>query len=159
MTDPWDVSESSDTTPKRRGRPKGSRNKPPETLLTLEKLESLYNRVKPYLPDDQRRYIEGVLSGEQDVNPLAEMKLLVRQMSILFSEASVWHFDNKRVTKEFADFANTLRAAIKDLNDLLIKDQEAQAKESDKTDDMVRVTERGAALERLEALLREYPSE
>lgn len=145
--------------PKRRGpgRPKGSKNRPRESLLTVEKLEALYNRVKPYLPDDQKTYIEGVISGENDVDALKEMKLLVRQMSILFSEASVWHFDNKRVTQDFANFANTLRAAIKDLNDMVEKEA-ARAKQQQETDDLVRITERGSALERLETLLRERPS-
>jgi hypothetical protein len=139
------------------GRPKGSKNRSKESLLTVDKLEALYNRVKPFLPDDQRDYIEGVVSGDKDVDPLTEMKLLVRQMSILFSEAAVWHFDNKRVSQDFGNFANSLRMAVKDLYEM-DKAEQAKADEQQGNDDLVRITERGTTLERLEALLSEHSS-
>jgi len=162
MPSKWDdeelFEEAAPPGKKRAGRPAGSKNKPRESLLTTEKLEALYNRVKPYLPDDQRKYVEGVISGDNRVDPLLEMELLVRQMSIIFSEAGVWHFDNKRVSQDFGQFANSLRMSIKDLFDMR-RHIDSQTQEANDDNDMVPITKRGSTLERLDALLLEHSTE
>ena len=134
------------------------KNRPKDSIITLEKLESLYNRVSPYLTDDQKEYIKGILDGRQDVDTMYEMKLLVRQMSIIFSEGAIWYLTEKRVDEKLAKFADSLRAAIKDLHDMSLKDEERRAK-TQETNDLVRITERRGAMERVEALLSEHPSE
>lgn len=142
--------EQSDS-PRRRGRPPGAKNKTKESLTTAKQLETLYNRVKPYLTGEQQDYVKRVMKGEIDVDVRYEMQLLVRQLSILFSEAAIWYWNEKRVSGDLAKFADTLRMAIKELNDIeRQKSADEQRKATD--DDLVPITGRGAALERFESL-------
>lgn len=134
-----------------RGRPTGSTNVPKESLLTTKQLEQLYNRVKPYLTEEQQEYVKKVMQGEADVDPRYELQLLVRQLSILFSEASIWYWNEKRIDDKLAKFADTLRMAIRELNEVERQrslDMQKKATE----DDLVPITGRGAALERFENL-------
>jgi hypothetical protein len=118
---------------KRSGRPAGAKNRDRASmsLLTTDKLEKLYNRVTPYLPLDERKYIRGVINGTQGVDPKREMELLVRQCSIIFSEASVYYWNEGKVSRDLAAFADTLRGAIKDLYDIQLKEQEINEKDDD----------------------------
>lgn len=133
------------------GRPPGAKNKVKESLLTSRQLEQLYNRVKPYLTDEQQSYVKKVMQGETDVDPRSELQLLVRQLSILFSEASIWYWNEKRISADLAKFADTLRMAIKELNDME-RQRSADAQRKATEDDLVPITGRGAALERFEDL-------
>lgn len=138
--------------PKKRGRPRGSKNVPKEALVTKDRLEALYNRVQPYLTREQRKYIEGVINGSKQVDPQYELQLLIRQMSIMFSEAAVAYWEEKRVDQNIAKFADSLRMAIKDLHDIdRIERERAQKQEA--VDGLVPITERGSAMERIEALM------
>lgn len=143
--------EKSMETPRRPGRPPGAKNKTKESLLTAKQLEQLYNRVKPYLTEEQRSYVKKVMQGQTDVDVRHEMQLLVRQLSILFSEASIVYFNEKRIDEKLAKFADTLRMAIKELNDLE-RQRNADAIKKATEDDLVPITGRGAALERFEDL-------
>lgn len=133
------------------GRPPGARNRPKESLLTAKQLEHLYNRVKPYLTEDQRTYVKKVMNGTADVDPRHELQLLVRQLSILFSEAAIWYWNEKRISADLAKFADTLRMAIKELNDIE-RQRSADAQRKMTEDDLVPITGRGAALDRFEDL-------
>lgn len=137
--------------PKKRGRPRGSKNRPKESLVTKDRLEALYNRVQPYLTREQRKYIEGVLSGTTSVDPKYEMQLLTRQMSILFSEAMIAYTEEKRVDQNIAKFGDSLRMAIKDLYEIEKVEREQAAKDTEK-DGLVPITQRGTSLERLKAV-------
>lgn len=143
--------EKTDAVRRRPGRPLGAKNKTKESLLTAKQLEQLYNRVKPYLTDEQRSYVKKVMLGQTDVDVRHEMQLLVRQLSILFSEASIVYFNEKRIDEKLAKFADTLRMAIKELNDLE-RQRSLDAQKKATEDDLVPVTGRGAALERFENL-------
>lgn len=158
LTD-FDINEASPetNTPKRRGgRPKGATNKPKGSILTRNQLDVMYDRIKVFLPEDQKRYVEGIVVGKRGVEPMTEMKLLVRQCSLILTEASIWMFDNKRVTQDFAGFANTLRMCIKDLYDMEAKESlKADSKEEE--NDLVRVTDGRPEMERLETFLRDNP--
>lgn len=143
---------SSDQPEKRgRGRPAGSQNKPKESLLTTKQLEQLYNRVKPYLTDEQQDYVKRVMQGEVDVDPRYELQLLVRQLSILFSEAAIWYWNEKRVSGDLAKFADTLRMAIRELNEVE-RQRSLDTQKKATEDDLVPITGRGAALARFEDL-------
>jgi hypothetical protein len=146
-------------TPKRgRGRPPGAKNKTKESLTTAKQLESLYNRVKPYLTGEQQEYVKKVMKGDIDVDVRYEMQLLVRQLSILFSEAAIWYWNEGRISADLAKFADTLRMSIKELND--IERQRANDEQRKSTDDdLVPITGRGAALERFESLFGETDAE
>lgn len=119
--------------PRRRS---GNRNRPKDnmSLLSKDKLEKLYNRVEPYLPLDYRKYIRGVVNGTQDVDPMREMELLVRQCSIIFSEASAYYWTEKKVTRDLAAFVDSLRGSIKDLHEMRRKEEELRASEGDMVD-------------------------
>jgi len=118
---------------KRGGRPAGSKNRDRASmsLLTTDKLEKLYNRVTPYLPLDERKYIRGVINGTQGVDPKRELELLIRQCSIIFSEASVYYWNEGKVSRDLAAFADSLRGAIKDLYDIQLKEKEINEKDDD----------------------------
>lgn len=133
------------------GRPPGSKNKVKESLLTAKQLEQLYNRVKPYLNEEQQHYVKKVMQGKTEVDPRYELQLLVRQLSILFSEASIWYWNEKRISGDLAKFADTLRMAIRELNDIE-RQQKTDAERKANADDLVPITGRGAALERFESL-------
>lgn len=135
---------------RKRGRPKGSKNRPPETILTRDRLEKLYDKVNPYLTPEQKKYTREILDGKREVDVQYEMQLLVRQLSIIFSEAAIWFWNEKKVNRDLAMFADSLRQALKDLNE--INRQVEDKQEKTKEDDLVRVTERGSTLERLKAL-------
>lgn len=143
--------QSTEVTKRGRGRPPGAKNKSKEFVTTTKQLESLYNRVKPYLTDEQQLYVKKVMRGDIDVDVRYEMQLLVRQLSILFSEAAIWYWNEQRISGDLAKFADTLRMAIKELND--IERQRATDEQRKATDDdLVPITGRGAALERFESL-------
>lgn len=143
---------------RKRGRPPGARNKSKEMLTTQKQLESLYNRVKPYLTEEHQDYVKKIMKGSAKVDVRLEMQLLVRQLSILFSEASIWYFEEKRVSSDLAKFADTLRMAIKELNDIE-RQKSADDQRKNTEDDLVPITGRGAALERFESLFGEADSE
>lgn len=146
------MEEDKTVSPRRgRGRPPGAKNKTKESLLTAKQLEQLYNRVKPYLTEEQRTYVKKVMSGTADVDPQRELQLLVRQLSILFSEAAIWYWNEKRISADLAKFADTLRMAIKELNDIE-RQRSIDAQRKATEDDLVPITGRGAALERFEDL-------
>lgn len=88
------------------------------SLLSKQKLEKLYDRVQPYLSNEQRRYTKAVLNGTANVDTTKELELLVRQCSLLFSEASVVFMNEKRVSRDLASFADSYRMAVKDLAEL-----------------------------------------
>jgi hypothetical protein len=141
-----------------RGRPPGAKNRTKESLTTAKQLETLYNRVKPYLTGEQQEYVKKVMKGDIDVDVRYEMQLLVRQLSILFSEAAIWYWNEQRISGDLAKFADTLRMAIKELND--IERQRATDEQRKATDDdLVPITGRGAALERFESLFGEDDTE
>ena len=146
-----DDEEPEEKLPKKRGRPRGSKNVPKEALVTKDRLEALYNRVQPYLTREQRKYIESVIDGSAQVDPQYEMQLLVRQMSIMFSEAAISYWEEKRVDQNIAKFSDSLRMAIKDLHDIERVEAE-RAKKQEEKDGLVPITERGSTLERLKAL-------
>jgi hypothetical protein len=151
--------ESLDAAPKRgRGRPKGSTTKVPESSLTLDKMRQLYARVKPFLSEEQKRYTEGVIEGSVDVDPMLEMRMLVRQMSLIFSEAAVWHLMEGKVSRDFASFANNFRMAITDLAALDEKER-IRTEKSKTSNDMVRLTEQGAEMGRYDEVLRRISDE
>lgn len=140
------------------GRPPGAKNRSKDSLLTAKQLEQLYNRVKPYLTDDQRQYVKKVMQGTVDVDPRYELQLLVRQLSILFSEASIWYWNEKRISADLAKFADTLRMAIKELSEIE-RQRSLDAERKATADDLVPITGRGAALERFEDLFGTTDSE
>jgi hypothetical protein len=102
---------------------------------------------------DQRAYIKGVINGSVKVDPIRELELLVRQCSLMFSEAAAWHFENKRVNRDIASFADTTRAAIKDLFELRRKQAEVDA--SLAVEDQYSVTQRQRSVELVEQLLND----
>lgn len=134
------------------GRPKGSRNRPKDSILTSEKLQQLYNRFSPYLTDDQKDYIQGVIAGEQKVDTNYEMQLLVRQMSLLFQEAATWWFSQGKISQDLGKFADSLRMAIKDLHDMQVEADEKALKQQEH-DGLVQLTGERPAMARIEALL------
>lgn len=137
--------------PKKVGRPRGSKNRPKEALVTKDRLEALYNRVQPYLTKEQRKYIEGVIDGSTQVDPQYELQLLIRQMSIMFSEAATAYWAEKRVDQNIAKFADSLRMAIKDLHDIdRIERERAQKQEA--KDGLVPIADGGSPLERLKTI-------
>lgn len=145
--------------PKRRaGRPKGSRNRPKDSILTAERLKQLYDRFSPYLTDGQKGYIQGVIDGTVEVDCVREMELLVRQMSLLFQEAATFYFQQGRVSQDLGKFADSLRMAIKDLGDLREDADEKSARKQEE-DGLVQFTERGSAMARIEALIGGGPAE
>lgn len=151
-------SQETKVTKRKRGRPPGARNKTQESLTTAKQLETLYNRVKPYLTGEQQDYVKKVMRGDIDVDVRYEMQLLVRQLSILFSEAAIFYWNEQRISGDLAKFADTLRMAIKELND--IERQRATDEQRKATDDdLVPITGRGAALERFETLFGEADAE
>lgn len=134
------------------GRPKGSKNRPRETVKTSEKLQELFNRFEPYLTTEQKKYVKGVIAGEQDLDCFYEMELLVRQMSLLFQESATWFFGQGKVSQDLAKFADGLRMAIKDLHDMQTKREDAQAKKSS-DDGLVLTTSERPEMARLTEIL------
>ena len=154
------VEEEAKPARRRPGRPKGSRNKSEYErghLLTKDKLEELYNRTYDFMSNEQRRYIKGVINGTKDVDPVREMELLLRQCSILFSEALIWHLDNKKVSRDLAQFADTIRAASKDLFDIRRKQRELDEAQGDDT--TIRIQDRQRATKMLDELLGKFDVE
>lgn len=140
--------------PKRRGRPKGSKNRPKEMVVTATKLQRLYDRFSPYMSDEQREYVQNVIDGKSPVDCLREMELIVRTMGLLFQEAATIEFMEGKVSMNLAKFADTLRASVKDLNDMRLQVEE-QAQKRDAADDLVRLAQSRSSMERLEALMGE----
>lgn len=138
------------------GRPPGSKTTTTrESILAKRQIAQLYHRFEPFLTENQKEYIQGIVDGKQEVDCLYELQLLVRQQSLLYQEASMYHFEKRTVTKELSDFGNSLRMSIKDLTDLQRYENEQKLKQQMKND-LVRVTDGGSALEGLEALIERH---
>jgi len=134
------------------------RTQPQESIETKEQLRSLLNRVDPFLTREQRDYFQGCLDGKVDVDYLWEMKLLVRQVSLLFHTIAMDQLQERKVTKELGELTNALRMSLKDLFEMQ-KYEDERAKEQQEQDDMVRVTDDRTALEGLDEILRAFQQE
>ena len=143
--------------PKKRGpgRPKGVRNRPKETV-NYEKIQrTLYNGVKGYLTIDQRKYIDDTLDGNADVDPKKELDILVRMSSLAVSRMLSDTTESGSISQPNAVLINTFRQALIDLAKVNKQNEEDQQKRQHDNDDMVSITERGTAMERLEGALSE----
>jgi hypothetical protein len=151
--DPMNTEVGGDELPKRgRGRPPGTKNKPREAVKTEAELKRLFERFKPFLSDDHKEYVHGIIEGKNNVDTVREMELLVRLMSLLFQASADWFFQEGKINGDLAKFADSLRMGIKDLNDLREKEEERAAKQ-DEADGLVPITQRGTAMARVEALI------
>ena len=127
------------TPPRKGGRPKGSRNKRPGTLLTEEKLTALYDRAEPFLDEEMKDYLRDVIAGKTRIDPEREMELLVAYMRLLLSEGTAGAIRTGMLTVDLAKFAGELRMSIKDLYDIQRRNREDKLKQS-ADDELVDIT-------------------
>lgn len=130
--------------PKKRrgpGRPPGSKNRRPETLLTEDKVAAMVARARPYLSIEQQTYYDQVMRGEIEVDPIREMELLVVELRLMRSEAMAYMIDpdlgKGKVTQDMAKFLSEVRQTNKDLFEMKRKaeaDKTAQAESDDAID-------------------------
>lgn len=146
----WDEQDK----PRRPGRPRGSKNRSPESIVTEEKLQSMFKRMMPHLTPDQRSYLEGMLNGEIETDAEKAMDLAIKQMLFVFSEAADAHWQAGRVSKELADTFNAVRMALKDLED--IRKVRADKAEKAQAMDNVSLEDREKEKQRLEQMLAKF---
>lgn len=146
--------------PKKRGpgRPLGVKNKPKETFHYEKVQKKLYDGVKGYLTIEQRQYIDNTIDGNVDVDPKMELDILVRMSSLAASRMLSDAAESGGISQPTAVFINTYRQSLADLAKLNKQLTDDSQKRQQDTDDMVSITSRGTALERLEGALSEHPS-
>lgn len=151
---PLDEPEKPKTKPKNK-RPVNisheTRRDPSPSMLSRQKLESLYRRVSPLMSQEQKKYTEKVIKGQISVDPHYEMELLVRQFSILLQEVFPVFIDEKRVSRDFAATTDSFRQALKDLNDF--NRLKAEDEQKDSAADVINVSDQQKARDRMRAIL------
>ncbi len=100
------------------------------SLVSRQKLEQFYNRISPYISPEQRKYTKQVIRGEINVDTKYEMEILIRQFSLLISEVMPVFMEEKRVSRDLAATADSLRQMLKDLRDFEKDDAEAAKQET-----------------------------
>lgn len=122
-----------------------------DASISRQKLEHLYNRVAEHLSPEQRRYTKKVINGTAGVDPMLEMEILVRQLSLIFTTVSIKAFDEEKVTRDFAAFADSFRQAVKDLNDF-VKEAKEEANQEQNVN-ALSVADRQREISKLDKLL------
>lgn len=130
---------------------------PTGSEISRQKLEQLYNRVSEHLSPEQRRYTRKVINGTIGVDPMLEMEILVRQLSLIFINVSMKMFDEDRVTRDYASFTDSYRQSIKDLNDFIRQAKEDEGQE--KNVNALTVAERQKEVSKLDKLLQVHGSD
>src|SRR5690606_1223588 len=118
--------------PKRKvGRPRGSKNRDALSIETQDRVETIFKRMKPFMTREQMEYAEEIQNGRAGVDAVAEMELVIRQVTFVFSEVADEMWRSKRVTKEFTELINALRMSLKDFEDMKTA-RDAKAERSEK---------------------------
>lgn len=134
------------------GRPKGSPNRPKEQIMMENKTKDLFKRVEHMLDDDQKAYFQDVMRGKAKFDPIREAELLIRY-SGLYVVAALQNELNKENVVASQDLAKVIdahRMALKDVEDMSRKREDARIKAGD-DERMVDAT-RESSLARFEGL-------
>ena len=122
-----EVFPSPSSPPRKVGRPKKSYG----AKVTEGHLKELYNRVQNHLTPEHRDYMEKVIKGKVEVDPVREMQLLVRYLALLAFAAAEWALEDRKVTQDLAKLLGEHRQALKDLEDMQRKRRDEAIKQAD----------------------------
>jgi len=113
------------------GRPKGGRTTSSGAKVTEGHLKELYYRVANHLTPEHRDYMNAVIKGKVEVDPVREMQLLVRYLAILAFAAAEWALEDRKVTQDLAKLLGEHRQALKDLEDMQRRRRDEAFKKQD----------------------------
>ena len=118
------------------GRPKGVKNTTPEQKMMQTKLEVLFKRIEHMLDPEQKTYLQDVVKGKVKFDAIKEAELLIRYMSvytsaILEGALSQAETGGVKASQDIAKVVAEYRMAIKDIEDMKRKREDALMKSGD----------------------------
>lgn len=100
--------------------------------LSEANLNSLYDRIRHLLTDKHRKYLDNIKNGEGEIDPIIELEMNLRLVSVLAQNAVDWALRDGRVPKDVSTLLSEVRqsaSAIEDIRrkrDGVVKEEAAE---------------------------------
>ena len=100
--------------------------------LSEANLNSLYDRIRHLLTDKHRKYLDNIKNGEGEIDPMIELEMNLRLVSVLAQNAVDWSLRDGKVPRDVSTLLSEVRqsaSAIEDIRrkrDGIVKEEEAE---------------------------------
>jgi hypothetical protein len=145
---------SDNTQPRRSGRPKGSKNRPPGFGEIMKQFERVYGRVEDMLTAEQKQYYREAFSGNAPFDPIMESELLLRLLGVYTTTIITSALEDGKSSEAVAQTVAQYRMGLKDIEEMKRKREDQKAKHG--TDERLVDPTRKPELAIFETLRREH---
>lgn len=100
--------------------------------LSEANLNSLYDRIRHLLTDKHRKYLDNIKNGEGEIDPMIELEMNLRLVSVLAQNAVDWSLRDGKVPRDVSTLLSEVRqsaSAIEEIRrkrDGVVKEEEAE---------------------------------
>jgi hypothetical protein len=122
--------------------------------MSIDNVYDLYASLAPLMSDEHREYIDNMLNGQAQTDPLLDLEMFFRVVNIYALQAVKWSMDEGKVTKDVGAILGEVRQGATAIESMRNKRKEEQVKVDDEGR-MADPTSR-PALPFLEGLDREF---
>lgn len=122
--------------------------------LGEENIIEIYDRVKHLMSEEHREYLDNIQRGEGKVDPVMELEMNLRLVSILSTQAVEWALRDGKVPKDVSSLLGEVRQSASAIEDIKRKREELRLKRGD--DERVVDPTRESALARFQGIHTEH---
>lgn len=97
--------------------------------LSEANLSSLYDRIRHLLTDKHRQYLDKIKNGEGEIDPIVELEMNLRLVSVLAQNAVEWSLRDGRVPKDVSTLLAEVRQSASAIEDIRRKRQVVEKEE------------------------------
>lgn len=96
--------------------------------LSEGNVTNLYERIRPLITDKHREYLDMIQQGTGKIDPIMELEMNLRLVSILSTNAVEWALRDGRVSKDISSLLSEVRQSATAIEDINRKRKEMEAK-------------------------------